>query len=147
MTELGEVIYETKFAAVFTGATLTAAMPEMSQDLLRQLDAALAEKALQLSDQIRCRASSKLNVVNSRGQLRVDGGEDLGVFPGQEFLLRASSRGFATRGLDAALQSIAIAQVEQVNRQDASLRLVAGAVANTVGAEMIAVPLASMDFM
>ena len=147
MTELGEVIYETKFAAVLPRATLTAAMPEMSQDLLRQLDAALAEKALQLSDQIRCRASSKLNVVNSRGQLRVDGGEDLGVFPGQEFLLVPSSRGFATRGLDAALQSIAIAQVERVNRQDASLRLVAGALPNTVGAEMIAVPLASMDFM
>ena len=45
MTELGEVIYETKFAAVLPRATLTAAMPEMSQDLLRQLDAALAVKA------------------------------------------------------------------------------------------------------
>ena len=49
-------------AAVLPRVVLTAAMPEMSQDLLRQLDAALAEKALQLSDQIRCRASSKLNV-------------------------------------------------------------------------------------
>ena len=100
-----------------------------------------------MSDQIRCRASSKLNVVNSRGQLRVDGGEDLGVFPGQEFLLVPSSRGFATRGLDAALQSIAIAQVERVNRQDASLRLVAGALPKQISGDMIAVPLASMDFM
>ena len=147
MTELGEVIYQAKFAADLPRVALTAAMPEISQDLLRQLDAGLAEVALQLSDQIRCRASSKLNVVRSRGQLRVDGGEDLGVFPGQEFLLVPSSRGFATRGLDAALKSIAIAQVERVNRQDASLRVVAGALPNAVGAEMIAVPLASMDFM
>ena len=146
MTELGEVIYQAKFAADLPRVALTAAMPEISQDLLGQLDAGLAEVAFQLSDQIRCRASSKLNVVRSRGQLRVDGGEDLGVFPGQEFLLVPSSRGFA-RGLDAALKSIAIAQVERVNRQDASLRVVAGALPNAVGAEMIAVPLASMDFM
>ena len=147
VTELDEVIYEVEFAARLPKAALTAAMPEISQDLLRQLDASLAEVAMQLSDQIRCRASSKLNVVRERGQLRVDGGEDLGVFSGQEFLLVPSSRGFASRGLDAAIKSIAIAQVERVGHQDASLRVVAGALPSAIGVEMIAVPLASMDFM
>ena len=147
MTELGEVIYEAEFAARLPKAGLAAAMPEVSQDLLQELDGRLAEIASQLMDQIRCRASSKLNVTSFRGELRVDGGEDLGVFSGQEFLLVPSSRGFATRGLNAAIRSIAIAQVERVNRQHAALRVVAGALPNAIGAEIIAVPLASMDFM
>ena len=147
MTELGEVIYEAEFAARLPKTVLAASMPEVSQDLLRELDARLAEVALQLTEQIRCRASSKLNVSIFRGELRVDGGEDLGVFPGQEFLLVPSSQGFATRGLNAAIKSIAIAQVERVNRQHAALRVVAGALPNAIGAQMIAVPLASMDFM
>ena len=77
----------------------------------------MTQVAADLGDLIRCQASSKLNVAQFRGQLRVDGGSDLGVFRGQEFLLVPSSRGFATLGLENALQSVALARVERVYGQ------------------------------
>ena len=58
-----------------------------------------------------------------------------------------SSQGFATRGLDSALQSVAIARIERVFGQHASLTVVTGATADQLSGDMIAVPLASMDFM
>lgn len=147
MAELGEVIYQAKFTARVPKTSLAAAMPDLSDDLLGELSAATSQVAVELSDHIRCQASSKLNVTQFRGQLRVDGGRDLGVYRGQEFLLVPSSRGFATRGLDSALQSVAIARIERVFGQHASLTVVTGATADRMGGEMIAVPLASMDFM
>ena len=147
MSELGEVIYQSKFTARVPKSPLAAAMPDLPEDLLSELAAATSEVAAELGDHIRCQASSKLNVAQVRGQLRVDGGRDLGVYRGQEFLLVPSSQGFATRGLDSALQSVAIARIERVFGQHASLTVVTGATADQLSGEMIAVPLASMDFM
>ena len=147
MSELGEVIYQSKFTARVPKSPLAAAMPDLSEDLLSELAAATSEVAAELGDHIRCQASSKLNVAQVRGQLRVDGGRDLGVYRGQEFLLVPSSQGFATRGLDSALQSVAIVRIERVFGQHASLTVVTGATADQLSGDMIAVPLASMDFM
>ena len=147
MTELEEAVYRAEFKARVPKATLAAAMPDLSNDLLGELAAAVGEVAAELGDHIRCQASSKLNVSQFRGDLQVDGGDDLGVFRGQEFLLVPSSKGFATRGLDNALQSVALARVDRVYSQHASLTVVSGATPEMMGGEMIAVPLASMDFM
>jgi hypothetical protein len=147
MTELGEAIYQVEYKARVPKTKLAAAMPYLSGDLLGELATKMTQVAADLGDLIRCQASSKLNVAQFRGQLRVDGGSDLGVFRGQEFLLVPSSRGFATRGLENALQSVALARVERVYGQYASLAVVTGATAEMMGGEMIAVPLAAMNFM
>ena len=147
MSELDQVIYRAEFQARVPKLKLAATMPNLSDDLLSDLTAAVDKVAEELGDQIRCQASSKLNVSQIRGQLRIDGGTDLGVFPGQEFLLVPSSRGFATRGLEDALASVALVRVDRVYSQHATLAVVTGASAKMMSSEMIAVPLASMDFM
>ena len=74
MSELGEVIYQSIFTARVPKSPLAAAMPDLSEDLLSELEAATSEVAAELGDHIRCQAGSKLNVAQVRGQLRGDGG-------------------------------------------------------------------------
>ena len=55
MSELGEVIYQSKFTAQVPKSPLAAAMPDLSEDLLSDLAAATSEVAAELGDHIRCR--------------------------------------------------------------------------------------------
>ena len=123
MTEFGEVIYQGK-EIYRPRAEVPASLrpcPTYQMTCWVNCPQPPVRLLLSLGDHIRCQASSKLNVTQFRGQLRVDGGRDLGVYRGQEFLLVPSSRGFATRGLDSALQSVAIARIERVFGQHASV--------------------------
>ena len=118
------------------------------QDALRDTMAVSTSLLKDLAEVLKCESASNLLVSQLGSQIRLDGGTDLGVMPGQHFLVVPNSRHFAAFGLEEALDSTILVKVDRVYPRYSTISLLSGDLAGIKTDDgFIAVPLASMNFL
>jgi len=118
------------------------------QDAFREITAVASSLAEELAEVLKCEAASNLFVSRLGSQIRLEGGADLGVIVGQNFLVVPDSRHFAAFGLEDALKSTILVKVDRVYPRHSTISLLSGDLA-VINSEdgFIAVPLASMNVL
>ena len=118
------------------------------QDALTDTMAVSSSLVEDLAEVLKCEAASNLLVSRQGSQIRLDGGNDLGVMAGQHFLVVPNSRNFAAYGLEDALNSTILVKVDRVYPRYSTISLLSGDFASIKADDgFIAVPLASMNFL
>ena len=147
-TENGTPIFAGKATVLVGPYSSPYEMPTMTRHEATRL--ALTEMVYTLidglSEAIQCKASASLSLKDGFGERRLDGGEDLGVYPDQQFLLVPNSRKFSGMGLQRATMSVALVKAEKIYGDYTTITPLAGELPDYGVSGFIVIPLDAVDF-
>ena len=120
-----------------------AANPGAQTELLSRVETLVS----QFTDLLRCRTAANLRLVDGFGERRLNGGRDVGVALGQQFLLLPGSGTFSGMGLERATKSVALVAVDNVQDGYATVTALSGRLPEYGSKGFIAIPLNAVDFI
>jgi len=89
-----------------------------------------------------CHGQTAILLTASAAQMTLQGGTDIGIYPGQRMAILPTSHRFRSRGLQSSLAVIGLAEVTQVGPHSAMLNVYAGPPPEDA-AGMMALPISS----
>ena len=110
------------------------------------LTLATSELVDRFSRILKCRTVTNLRLVDGFGERRLNGGIDVGVTKGQQFLLLPGSYQFSGMGLKRATESIALIEIENVSDVYSTVEALSGKLPKYGSTGFIAIPLDAVDF-
>lgn len=114
-------------------------LPQGTTEALQQwLQTTLGE----LNTAIHCHGQTAILLTASAAQMTLQGGTDIGIYPGQRMAILPTSHRFRSRGLQSSLAVIGLAEVTQVGPHSAMLNVYAGPPPEDA-AGMMALPISS----
>ena len=140
----GQRLYEDKLRLHVSRPKLRGVAVRLEGALKDALTQWLYEKLPELAAIANCVVDNSLEVNLASALPTVSGGEDVGIQLGQKFVLLPSSASLTASGLEAGMNSVALAEVVQVNARTAFLNIYAGD-SVAVLKPTIAIPLADID--
>ena len=123
-------------------------MPTLASDDKANVELFHATNALvdRFSRILKCRTVANLRLVDGFGERRLNGGRDVGVAKGQQFLLLPGSHQFSGMGLKRATESIALVEIENVSDVYSTVEALSGRLPMYGSTGFIAIPLDAVDF-
>ena len=124
-------------------------MPTLASDdkAMAELSLATNELVDRFSRILKCRTVANLRLADGFGERRLNGGRDVGVTKGQQFLLLPGSHEFSGMGLKRATESIALVEIENVSDFYSTVESLSGTLPMYGSTGFIAIPLDAVDFI